>query len=293
MTSSLSARSLAAVPSVSVVPYGPTMAAEVRGVDFAQPVSALVAATIHAALMEHKVLFFRDVALTPPALVAFGRQFGELTVHPFVPHLDEFPEVLVLDNHRDNPVFSTDVWHTDETFRAEPPVGSILLCRQMPARGGDTLWADMAAAYDGLSDKLRHFVDGLEAVHDFQNFRRKFDGLPPRERHERLAAMEEELPNPTHPVVFTHPVTGRKVLYVNPQFTLRIVGMREAESRSLLETLYRQATIPEYQFRFHWQPNDLVMWDNRPTQHYAANDYYPERRTMHRVTIARERRFDA
>ncbi len=276
---------------IDIVPYGPTFAAEIRGVDFTQPVSDAVARTIHRALMQHKVIFFRDAVMTPEAHVAFGKLFGELTIHPFVPHLEHLPEVIVLDNHADNPVFSTDVWHSDETFRSDPPMGSILRCIRIPERGGDTLWADMAAAYSGLSDKMQHVISGLEAVHDFQNFRHKFDDLPPRERHERLAQMEEELPNPTHPVVTTHPHTGQKILFVNPQFTVAIKGMREDESRALLDVLYRQAMTPEYQFRFHWQPNSMVFWDNRGAQHYAANDYYPQRRTMHRVTVKRERTF--
>jgi taurine dioxygenase len=276
---------------VEVIPYGPTFVAEIRGIDFTQPVGDDTARTVHRALMDHKVLFFRDAHMTPAQHVAFGKLFGELTIHPFVPHLDDYPEVLLLDNHKDNPVFSTDVWHSDETFRIDPPMGSILRCIRIPERGGDTLWADMAAAYAGLSDKLQHLISGLEAVHDFQNFRHKFDDLPPRERHERLAKMEEELPNPTHPVVTTHPATGQKILFVNPQFTVAIKGMREDESRALLDVLYRQAMTPEYQFRFHWQPNSMVFWDNRGTQHYAANDYYPSHRTMQRVTIKRERKF--
>jgi taurine dioxygenase len=160
---------------VEVIPYGPTFVAEIRGVDFTQPVSDATARTIHRALIDYKVLFFRDAVMTPEAHVAFGKQFGKLTVHPFVPHLEDFPEVTVLDNHKDNPVFSTDVWHSDETFRLDPPMGSILRCIRMPERGGDTLWADMAAAYAGLSSKMQHFLSGLEAVHDFINFRHKFD----------------------------------------------------------------------------------------------------------------------
>jgi taurine dioxygenase len=274
---------------VDVIPYGPTFAAEVRGIDFTQPVSDATAQQVHRALMDYKVLFFRDAEMTPEQHVAFGKQFGELTIHPFVPHLEHLPEVLVLDNHEDNPVFSTDVWHSDETFRIDPPMGSILRCITIPERGGDTLWADMAAAYAGLSSKMQHLIADLEAIHDFQNFRHKFDDLPARERHERLAKMEEELPNPTHPVVTTHPATGQKILFVNPQFTLAINGMSESESRALLTQLFMQAMIPEYQFRFHWQPNSMVFWDNRGTQHYAANDYYPSRRTMQRVTIKTER----
>lgn len=275
---------------VEVLQYGPTIGAEIRGIDFTQPVDPATADAVYAALMRFGVVFFRNVEITPEQQVAFGRHFGDLTVHPFVPHLEDLPEVLVLDNHKDNPVFSTDVWHTDETFRLAPPMGSILRCVRLPPHGGDTLWADMCACYEGLSDKMRNFLSSLEAVHDFQNFRRKFDALPPRERHAKLAEMEEKLPNPVIPIVQVHPVTGRKILFVNEQFTIAIKGMHEDESRALLTLLFQQPKIPEYQFRFHWEPGSMVFWDNRPTQHYAANDYYPQRRTMHRVTIGRDRR---
>jgi len=275
----------AASGKLEIIQRGATIGAEIRGVDFSRSVDEAIAAAIHDALMQYKVVFFRNAAMTPAQHVAFGRLFGELTVHPFVPHLDDFPEVVVLDNHADNPVFSTDHWHSDETFRVTPPMGSILRCIVRPETGGETLWADMAAAYDGLSAKMQSFLSGVEAIHDFKNFRHKFDHLPARERHAKLAQMEEELPNPIHPVVRTHPVTGRKILFVNEQFTLAIKDMREDESRALLDFLIVQSRIPEYQFRFQWEENSMVFWDNRPTQHYAANDYYPQRRTMHRVTI--------
>jgi taurine dioxygenase len=276
---------------IEIIPRGATIGAEMKGVDFAKPVDALTAGAISDALMRYSVIYFRDAAMTPAQHVDFGRLFGELTVHPFVPHLEEFPEVVVLDNHEDNPVFSTDHWHSDETFRVMPPMGSILRCLVRPETGGETLWCDMVAAYEGLSDKMRNFLSDLEAIHDFKNFRHKFDHLPPRERHAKLAEMEEELPNPVHPVVRTHPVTKRKALFVNEQFTLAIKGMREDESRALLDFLYAQSRIPEFQFRFHWEVNSMVFWDNRPLQHYAANDYYPQRRTMHRVTIRGDRPF--
>ncbi|HEY1506652.1 MAG TPA: TauD/TfdA family dioxygenase [Stellaceae bacterium] len=277
--------------AIEIIPRGATIGAEVKGVDFSKPVDALTAGEIYDALMQHSVIYFRDAAMTPAQHVDFGRLFGELTVHPFVPHLDDFPEVVVLDNHEDNPVFSTDHWHSDETFRAAPPMGSILRCLARPETGGETLWCDMVAAYESLTDKMRNFLSGLEAIHDFKNFRHKFDALPPREKHAKLAEMEEELPNPAHPVVRTHPITKRKALFVNEQFTLAIKGMREDESRALLDFLYAQSRIPEFQFRFHWESNSMVFWDNRPLQHYAANDYYPQRRTMHRVTIKGDKPF--
>jgi taurine dioxygenase len=277
---------------VEVAQYGPTIGAEIKGLDFRRPITEAEAAAVYDALMRFGVVFFRNIKITPEQQVDFGRHFGDLTVHPFVPHLEHLPEVMVLDNHKDNPVFSTDVWHTDETFRLNPPMGSILRCVTIPAHGGDTLWADMCAAYEGLSDKMQHILSGLEAVHDFKNFRHKFDHLPPRERHAKIAEMEERLPNPVIPVVREHPVTRRKILFVNEQFTVSIKGMREDESRALLAVLFEQPRIPEYQFRFHWEPGSMVFWDNRPTQHYAANDYYPQRRTMHRVTIGQDGRME-
>lgn len=277
--------------ALEVLPTNPTIGAEIRGIDFSQPIDERTAGALLDALMIHKVVYFRNADMTPEQQVAFGRLFGDLTVHPFTPHIERLPEVMVLDNHKDNPVFATDNWHSDETFRFEPPMGSILRCLQIPDTGGDTLWADMCAAYDGLSDRMQRFISGLEAIHDFKPFRHKFDHLPIRERHQKLAEMEEELPSPAHPVVRTHPVTRKKILYVNEHFTIGIKGMREDESRALLTFLCAQARVPEYQLRFHWQPNSMVFWDNRPTQHYALNDYYPHRRTMHRVTINGDRPF--
>lgn len=282
---------VAELPLVRIMPLGPTIGAEVGGVDLSRPLDDAAIGAIHDALMEHKVICFRDQDITPEQQLAFGRRFGEVSVHPFVPHLEHLPEIMVLDNHKDNPVFSTDIWHSDETFREVPPMGSILRCVRRPEVGGDTLWADMCAAHDGLSDRMQSFLSGLEAIHDFKNFRHKFDHLEPMERHRKLAEMEIELPNPAHPVVRTHPVTGRKVLFVNEQFTIGIKGMRADESEALLRFLYAQPRIPEYQFRFRWEENSIVFWDNRPTQHYAANDYYPRRRTMHRVTIKGDRPF--
>ena len=282
---------LTPVSSVQITPLGPTIGAEIGGVDLSQPLDDATIGAIRDALMAYKVICFRDQDITPEQQLAFGRRFGDVSVHPFVPHLEHLPEIMVLDNHKDNPVFSTDIWHSDETFREVPPMGSILRCVRRPEVGGDTLWADMCAAHDGLSDKMQSFLSGLEAIHDFKNFRHKFDHLEPMERHRKLAEMEIELPNPAHPVIRTHPVTGRKALFVNEQFTIGIKGMRADESEALLRFLYTLPRIPEYQFRFHWEENSIVFWDNRPTQHYAANDYYPRRRTMHRVTIKGDRPF--
>ncbi len=270
---------------IDVVPLGAMLGAEIRGLDLTGNMNHARFEALHDALMTHKVLVFRDQDISSGQHLAFGRMFGEVSVHPFVPHLPDLPEMIELDNHADNPVLSTDMWHSDETFRDEPPMGSILRCREMPTVGGDTMWADMTAVLAGLSDKMRSFKSGLEAVHDFKPFRRRFAGLPVRERHAKLAEFEELYPNPTHPVITTHPVTGDKVLFVNEQFTLAIKDMREDESRNLLDFLFTLPCIPEYQFRLSWEKNTIAFWDNRPTQHYAANDYFPQRRTMHRITI--------
>jgi taurine dioxygenase len=265
---------------------GSTIGAEIQGLDLCAPFDDAGFAALESVLIEHKVIYLRDQQLTTAQHVALGRRFGELEVHPFRPE-GEFPEIMVLDNHKDNPVLSTDVWHSDTTFRERPTLYSILRCLQMPEQGGDTLWADMAAAYDGLSETLKSMIDGLEAVHDFKNFRALFSTGD--EDREKLRKMEELYPNPIHPVVRTHPVTGKKILFVNPQFTLRIVGMKDKESAALLDLLYEQAHVPEYQFRLRWKPGTIVMWDNRSTQHYAANDYFPNRRHMERVAVIGDR----
>ncbi len=259
-----------------------SIGAEIQGLDLKASMSDDTFRAFEAALVEHKVLVLRGQNLNTEQHVAFSRRFGELEVHPMRPQ-GQFPEILVLDNHKDNPVLSTDVWHSDTTFRKTPTKYTILRCEIMPELGGDTLWANMEAAYDGLSDTFRKTIAGLRAVHDFQNFRVLFKNT--EEDRAKLHRMEDMFPNPSHPVVRTHPVSGRKSIYVNPQFTLRIEGMEQAESRAILSVLFEQARVPEYQFRLRWAPGTIVFWDNRSTQHYAANDYYPQRRRMERTAV--------
>jgi taurine dioxygenase len=261
---------------------GRHLGAEIKGIDLKQPLDRAMFEALETALIENKVLVARNQHLTTAEHVRLSRMFGELEVHPFRPE-GEFPEIMVLDNHKDNPVLSTDVWHSDTTFRLRPTKYTILRCQIMPRTGGDTLWASMEAAYNGLSDPFKRMIDGLRAVHDFKNFRVLFKNS--EEDRARLRRMEELYPNPTHPVVRTHPRTEAKILFVNPQFTLHIEGLAEDESRGLLDILFKQAQIPEYQFRHRWQPGDIVFWDNTSTQHYAANDYYPDRRRMERTAV--------
>ncbi|HLN39903.1 MAG TPA: TauD/TfdA family dioxygenase [Xanthobacteraceae bacterium] len=277
-----SAAAAAAAAPFRVERLGASLGAEILGLDLKAPMADDTFRAFEAALVEHKVLVLRDQHLTTEQHVRFSRGFGDLEVHPMRPQ-GEFPEILVLDNHKDNPVLSTDVWHSDTTFRKNPTKYTILRCQIMPELGGDTLWANMEAAYEGLSDIFRGMIAGLRAVHDFQNFRVLFKNTD--EDRAKLHRMEDMFPNPSHPVVRTHPVTGRKSIYVNPQFTLRIEGMEPAESRAILDVLFAQARVPEYQFRLRWAPGTIVFWDNRSTQHYAANDYYPARRRMERTAV--------
>jgi alpha-ketoglutarate-dependent taurine dioxygenase len=268
---------------VTVTRVGVNLGAEIGGVDLRRPLSDDAFAVIQDALVRHELIIFRDQEITSDNLIDFGRRFGELTVHPFSPHDDTAPVLIKFRNDETNPPFGTDVWHSDETFRAEPPMATVLCAKEVPAVGGDTMFASMSAAFDGLSERMKQFISGLEAIHDLKPFRALF-GTSEEDR-KNLQHFELLYPPQVHPVVRVHPVSGRKVLFVNPQFTIAIKDMDEREGRSLLDTLFHQALIPEYQFRHHWAPHTIAMWDNRSTQHYAVNDYYPQRRFMERVTI--------
>jgi taurine dioxygenase len=268
---------------ITVNRVGVNLGAEISGVDLRRPIQEKVFRAIEDALVDNELIIFRDQEITSDNLMDFGRLFGELTVHPFSPNEATAPQLIKFRNDETNAAFGTDVWHSDETFRAEPPMATILCAKEVPAIGGDTMFVSMSAAFDGLSDRMQQFISGLEAVHDLKPFRALFSGS----EKDRKNLQEYELlyPPQVHPVVRIHPASGRKVLFVNPQFTIAIKGMDERESHSLLDTLFHQALIPEYQFRHHWAPHTIAMWDNRSTQHYAVNDYYPQRRYMERVTV--------
>ena len=263
---------------------GVFLGAEVTGVDLRQPLEAEVVAALRQAHAEHGVLVFPEQVISSDDLKRFGRCFGELSVHPFSTSTADAPELIVYDNKEGNPPAPTDIWHTDETFREAPPMGTALCSKILPEIGGNTAFASMAAVYEGLSDRWQRFLSGLEAVHDFKPFRGLFAN--DREGIEKLRRFEDRYPPVTHPVVAVHPVTGKKVIFVNPQFTLSIKGMAEDESRMILEMLYRKTLIHEYQYRHVWQPHRVVFWDNRLVQHSALHDYYPQRRLMERITIA-------
>ena len=263
---------------------GVFLGAEITGIDLTQPLDEDTVQALRLAHAEHGVLVFPGQVISSADLERFGRCFGELSVHPFSTSSADAPQLIVYDNKEGNPPAPTDIWHTDETFREAPPMGTALCSKIIPPLGGNTAFCNMNAVYEGLSDRWQRFLSGLEAVHDFKPFRSLF----PTDRAgiEKLRMFEDRYPAVTHPVVTVHPVTGKKVLFVNPQFTLHIKGMAEDESRMILEFLFRKTLVHEYQLRHAWQPDMVVFWDNRLVQHSALHDYYPQRRLMERITIA-------
>jgi taurine dioxygenase len=270
-----------------VAPASPTIGAYVTGVSLAEPLEEETFRQLHRALLEWKVLFFRGQHLDADQHEALGRRWGALEWHPFarttLPGQEEDrPRVMRFAKDATTAGYE-NLWHTDVTWRECPSLGSILRAIDVPAVGGDTLWADMGAAYDCLPDDIKVRLDGLTAIHDWwDTFGR---ALPAVERD----ALRPHFPPVEHPVVRTHPETGRKTLFVNVAFTQHIVAMPRDESAELLDFLYRQAAYPEYQCRFSWTAGDIAFWDNRATQHYATSDYFPQRRVMERITIIGDR----
>jgi taurine dioxygenase len=273
--------------TLKIEPLTPTIGAEISGVDLNGGLDQAAQDAVYDALIEHLVIFFRDQDVTPQAQLRFAECFGEIDrPHHIYPHVEGHERVVLLKNGPDTPP-DTNEWHTDLTFYAEPPFASILSAREVPASGGDTLWANMYAAYDSLPEAMKAMLEGLEAVHDIGDFRNDYyrDGGV-----EGLNAALARTGSAVHPVVQRHPVTGRPFLYVNAPFTRQILGMPGDASDRLLRYLYDHMNQPEYQVRFRWRAGSLAMWDNRVTQHYAVSDYYPHHRTMHRVTVVKDRR---
>lgn len=268
----------------------PTIGAVIEGVDLSKALDDEIIAGIRAALLAHRVIFFVDQHITPLQQRDFAARFGALHTHPLYPGVAEAPELFVLDNHAGNPT-DNDAWHTDVTFIETPPLGAILYAKQLPADGGDTLWSNMRAAYEGLSPSFRDFLSQLDAVHDFAR------GFPARRTvaqaagEDKYARAVEEHPPVVHPVIRTHPETGEDSLFVNYGFTERIKGLRRSESDAILGMLFAHIQKPEFQVRWRWKENAIAFWDNRITQHYAVNDYLPNRRVMHRATILGDRPF--
>jgi taurine dioxygenase len=261
---------------------GPTVGAELRGVDLTDELSNEVIAEILQALHDYKVIFFRDQPLTPPQHVAFARRFGALEIHPFLPSNTGEAELVRFEKTAEVSGYENS-WHHDVTWRECPSMGAVLHAIDVPESGGDTLFADMYAAYDALDERTKAEIDDRVAVHDFtQTFAH---GMSDEDRR----AAQAQYPPQRHPVVCTHPATGRLHLYVNRPFVSHIEGMDHEASRELLDRLCRQADAPEHQCRFTWSRDAVAFWDNRAVQHYASSDYWPHRRTMERASIVGSR----
>ena len=264
----------------------PSIGGEIHGVDLSRPLGSDLKELIYEALLVYKVIFFRDQNISTEEHINFSKNFGELEIHPFAPKKEDFPEVLVI-THNENSKGRENTWHSDVTWRKEPSLGSVLRMIQKPAHGGDTLFADMYAAYDGLPDHVKEKLDGAIAVHDFANFRNRL--IKEGKSAEEIQAFNEEYPMPEHPVIRTHPDTQKKVIYVNAAFTQYIKDWKEEDSKEMLTYLYSRASVPEYQCRFAWEENSIAFWDNRACQHYANSDYWPNIRKVERVTIIGDR----
>ena len=264
--------------------------AEVHGVDLARDPDPQTLSALRGAMADYGVLFFRDQDLSPEAHLAFARRWGKINVNRFFRALDAHPEIAEVRKEPDQKINIGGGWHTDHSYDEVPAMGSVLVARELPAAGGDTLFADLAAAYDTLSDGLKSTLEGLRATHSSRHIFgaqsvTKADGAS-GDIGERIGNAEAATQDVVHPMVIRHPESGRRVLYVNPGFTIGIEGWTTAESSALLKFLYKHATVPERTLRFSWREGSVAFWDNRRTWHYALNDYHGERRHMHRLTIA-------
>jgi taurine dioxygenase len=279
--------------TLAVKPISGALGAVVEGVDLSRDLDNATTSDVHQALLDHCVIFFRDQNLSPDEHLRFGRRFGTLNVHEFVDAMPDHPEIIVVaKNETDTRNFGGG-WHSDVTYLDEPALGSILYALEVPEYGGDTMFANQYLAYDALSPGMRRMLDGLTAIHSAghvygtgaDNDYARIAGLTAMKiRRSETAHRETE-----HPVVRTHPETGRKSLYVNRNFTVRFKDMTVEESRPLLTFLYEHAVRPEFTCRFRWEANSIAFWDNRCVQHYALNDYTGQRRVMHRVTVNGDR----
>jgi taurine dioxygenase len=255
--------------------YTPNVGLVIEDVDLAN-IDDDTIAEIRRAVAENCVVFFRNQSLTVEQHIAFGRRFGELDVHPAAANATGHAEILVISADENSDRANGEAWHSDVSCQAKPPMGSILYIHEAPPSGGDTMFSNMYAAYDALSDRMKQYLDGLVAVHDGEHvYRGLYTGV----------ADKPSYPRSKHPIVRTHPETGRKCLFVNRSFTTHIVGVPRDESDAVLNFLYQHMEHPNFQCRFQWEPMSIAFWDNRCAQHRAIWDYWPHRRYGHRVTV--------
>ena len=269
--------------AIEVTPIAGALGAEIAGVDLADDLNDATVAEIRQAWLDHLVVFFRDQPLPPAELLAFARRVGQPVEYPFVKGIDGFPEIIGVTKLPNETVNFGGIWHSDTVYLERPPMGTVLVAREVPPVGGDTMWANMYAAYESLSPGMQSVLDGRRAVHssalaDVSKTRED------RIRDSGAGADAEYVSE--HPVVRTHPETGRKALYVNIAHTLRFADMTEDESKPILRYLFEHSVRPEHICRFSWQPGSIALWDNRCTMHFPINDYDGFTRKMHRISLA-------
>ncbi len=268
--------------SIDVLPLTGAIGAEISGVDISEPLPAETIGEIRQALLDHLVIFLRDQQITPEQQIAFVSRFGEPDIYPFVKGLEDYPEIIPVLKLPEETVNFGGIWHSDTVYQAQPPMGTVLYAKELPPVGGDTLFANQYQAYEALSAPLRDFLDGLTAI----NSAAKRSAAATRsDRVSDAGTGRQEVLEAEHPVVRTHPETGRKALYVNTGHTIRFGGMTEAESTPILEFLYQHQIKPEFCCRFVWSPGAIAFWDNRCAQHYPINDYHGHTRLLHRITL--------
>jgi taurine dioxygenase len=268
--------------SIDVLPLTGAIGAEISGVDISEPLPAETIGEIRQAMLDHLVIFLRDQQITPEQQIAFVSRFGEPDIYPFVKGLEDYPEITPVLKLPEETVNFGGIWHSDTVYQAQPPMGTVLYAKELPPVGGDTLYANQYQAYEALSAPLRDFLDGLTAINSAAK------GSAAATRSDRVSDAgtgRQEVLEAEHPVVRTHPETGRKALYVNTGHTIRFGGMTEAESTPILEFLYQHQIKPEFCCRFVWSPGAIAFWDNRCAQHYPINDYHGHTRLLHRITL--------
>ena len=271
--------------NLTVVPLSPAVGAEIHGVDLTAELSNAELAEIRDAFHRYGVVFFREQGLTPEQHIAFARRWGEINVNRFFKHVDGYPQIAEVRKEPDQKDNVGSQWHTDHSYDAAPAMGSMLLAKEVPEVGGDTLFASMHHAYEALSSGMKRMLEGLRAVHSSRHVFGADRYAKDTDVADRLGNPELATQDAVHPVVIRHPETGRKTLYVNRTFTLRFDGWTEEESKPLLEFLYAHASRPEFTCRFRWRARSMAFWDNRAVWHLALNDYHGHRRLMHRITI--------
>ncbi len=270
--------------SIEIKRFSPAVGAEIRGIDLSRGLTGEEFKEVHKAFLDHQVLFFREQKeISPVVHVEIGKRFGNLHFHPAAPQMEGQPEIFVIHTHRDSKIANGEFWHSDVSCDEEPPLGTMLQLHLLPPVGGDTLFSNMYQAYEELSETFQKFCEGLSALHESEHVYRG------RYSDRGVDDSGKVYPSSVHPVVRTHPETGRKALYVNRAFTTRIQALSEDESRAVLDLLLDHCEQLIFQTRFRWQKNDVVLWDNRCVQHHALWDYWPEERKGRRVTIAGDR----